>query len=57
MTLDCIETLKTFIYSPKHTQNTNIYFISFKLSQSTFSKSSKIIVLYANVYGIISILC
>ena len=40
MTLDLIETFKTFIYSPKHTRHTNTFFNMFvnKLKTPYFRK-------------------
>ena len=59
MTLHPIETLKTSIYSPKHTKNTKIHIILSKLKKqkSYVSKktSSKQSAFYADLYSVIYI--
>ena len=63
MTLDLIETLRTSIYNPKHTKNTKIHFNFLKkftcFKNPYFSKvsNSKQSAFYADLYGIVYILC
>ena len=57
MTLNLIETLKTSIYSPKHTENMKIHIIVYFLSNIHILQTSmlKKTALYADLYGIIYI--
>ena len=64
MTLDLIETLKTPIYSPNHTQNTNIFFFKKEgKEEEAYNKHFQTIkfknklTFYADVYGTIYISC